>query len=280
MNESDIAQQAGKWIESLKTLGAEYGLRVLGAVLLLSFGWWLAAALRSGLRRVLTKRDFDPIITSFIVNLTYVVTLAFVFVSVLSALGVQTASFAAVIAAAGLAVALSLQGSLSNFAAGFLLIIFRPFKKGDYIEAGGTAGVVEEIQVFTTVMNTPDNKRVIVPNSGIMGGNIVNFSANETRRVDWSFGVSYSSDIDHVKATIQRVIAAEPRLLADPPPLVVLGSLGDSSVNFTVRAWARVADFWAVFFAINEQIKKTFDVEGISIPFPQRDIHLYQKTTP
>ncbi len=280
MNESDIAQQAGKWIESLKTLGAAYGLRVLGAVLLLSFGWWLAAALRSGLRRVLTKRDFDPIITSFIVNLTYVVTLAFVFVSVLSALGVQTASFAAVIAAAGLAVALSLQGSLSNFAAGFLLIIFRPFKKGDYIEAGGTAGVVEEIQVFTTVMNTPDNKRVIVPNSGIMGGNIVNFSANETRRVDWSFGVSYSSDIDHVKATIRRVIAAEPRLLADPPPLVVLGSLGDSSVNFTVRAWAKVADFWAVFFAINEQMKKTFDVEGISIPFPQRDIHLYQQPTP
>jgi small conductance mechanosensitive channel len=280
MNEPDIAQQAGTWIESLKALGAAYGLRVLGALLLLVFGWWLASALRGALRRVLTKRDFDPIITSFIVNLTYVVTLAFVFVSVLSALGVQTASFAAVIAAAGLAVALSLQGSLANFAAGFLLIIFRPFKKGDYIEAAGTAGLVEEIQVFTTVLKTPDNKRVIAPNSSIMGGNIVNFSANETRRVDWSFGVSYSSDIDQVKATIRRVIAAEPRLLTDPPPMVVLGSLGDSSVNFTVRAWAKVTDFWPVFFAINEQMKKTFDAEGITIPFPQRDVHLYQQHKP
>ncbi len=280
MNETEIAQQASHWAQQLKTLAAAYGLKVLGALAVLVIGRWIAMAIRSGLRRVLDKRNFDAIITSFVVNLTYVALLAFVVVSALGVLGVQTASFAAVIAAAGLAIGLALQSSLSNFAAGFLLIIFRPFKKGDYIEAGGTAGVVEEIQVFTTVLKTPDNKKVIIPNSGIMGGNITNFSANDTRRVDWSFGVSYSSDIDKVKATIQRVIEAETRLLKDPAPMIVLGSLGDSSVNFTVRAWAKVTDFWPVFFAINEQMKKTFDAEGISIPFPQRDVHLYQVCKP
>jgi len=280
MNENEIAQQAGKWLESLKTLGATYGLKVLGAVALVVIGWWLAGVIRAGLRRVLTKRSFDPIITSFIVNLAYVATLCFVFVSALGALGVQTASFAAVIAAAGLAIGLSLQGSLSNFAAGFLLIIFRPFQKGDYIEAGGTAGLVEEIQVFTTVLKTPDNKKVIVPNSGIMGGNIVNFSAHATRRVDWVFGVSYRDDIDKVKATIRRVIEADARIHKDPAPVIVVSALADSSVNFTARAWVNVPQYWDVFFDTNERMKKAFDADGITIPFPQRDVHLYQQTKP
>lgn len=277
MNETEIAQQADKWIETLKTLAAAWGLKVLGAVALLVIGRWVAMAVRGGLRRLLGKRNLDPIITSFVVNLAYIALLAFVVVSALSVLNVQTASFAAVIAAAGLAIGLALQGSLSNFAAGFLLIIFRPFKQGDYIEAGGTAGLVEEIQVFTTVLKTPDNKKVIVPNSGIMSSNIVNYSAHDTRRVDWVFGVSYRDDIDKVKATIKRVIEADPRIHKDPAPVIVLSSLGDSSVNFTVRAWVDVPKYWDVFFDTNEKMKKTFDAEDISIPFPQRDVHLHQK---
>lgn len=280
MNETEITQQASQWLETLKTLGATYGLKVLGGIALLLIGRWIALAIRGGLRRVLDKRNLDPIITAFVVNLAYIGLLAFVVLAALEVVGVRTTSFAAVIAAAGLAIGLALQGSLSNFAAGFLLIIFRPFKKGDYIEAGGTAGVVEEIQVFTTVMKTPDNKKVIVPNSSIMGGNIINYSAHATRRVDWVFGVSYADDIDQVKATIRRVIEAEPRIHKDPAPVVVLSSLGDSSVNFTARAWVNVPDFWNVFFETNEKMKKTFDAEGISIPFPQRDIHLYQQNKP
>ena len=156
-----------------------------------------------------------------------------------------------------------------------MLIIFRPFKKGDYIEAAGTGGLVEEIQVFTTVLLTPDNKKVIVPNAKIMGDSITNFSANDARRVDWTFGVSYRDDIDQVKATIRRVLAAEPRIDSEPAPLILLSALADNSVNFSVRAWAKSAEYWDVFFAINEQIKKAFDAEGISIPYPQRDVHLY-----
>ncbi len=280
MNETEITQQASQWLETLKTLGATYGLKVLGGIALLLIGRWIALAIRGGLRRVLDKRNLDPIITAFVVNLAYIGLLAFVVLAALEVVGVRTTSFAAVIAAAGLAIGLALQGSLSNFAAGFLLIIFRPFKKGDYIEAGGTAGVVEEIQVFTTVMKTPDNKKVIVPNSSIMGGNIINYSAHATRRVDWVFGVSYADDIDQVKATIRRVIEAEPRIHKDPAPVVVLSSLGDSSVNFTARAWVNVPDFWNVFFETNEKMKKTFDAEGITIPFPQRDIHLHQQNKP
>ncbi len=280
MEETEMAAKAGEWLETLKTLGATYGLKIIGALALLLIGRWVAMAIRGGLRRVLDKRSLDPIITSFVVNLAYIGLLAFVVLAALEVVGVKTTSFAAVIAAAGLAIGLALQGSLSNFAAGFLLIIFRPFKKGDYIEAGGTAGVVEEIQVFTTVMKTPDNKKVIVPNSGIMGGNIINYSAHATRRVDWVFGVSYADDIDKVKATIKRVIEAEPRIHADPAPVIVLSSLGDSSVNFTARAWVNVPDFWNVFFETNEKMKKAFDAEGISIPFPQRDIHLYQQSKP
>lgn len=280
MEETEMAAKAGEWLETLKTLGATYGLKIIGALTLLLIGRWIALAIRGGLRRVLDKRSLDPIITSFVVNLAYIGLLAFVVLAALEVVGVKTTSFAAVIAAAGLAIGLALQGSLSNFAAGFLLIIFRPFKKGDYIEAGGTAGVVEEIQVFTTVMKTPDNKMVIVPNSSIMGGNIINYSAHATRRVDWVFGVSYADDIDKVKATIKRVIEADPRIHADPAPVVVLSALADSSVNFTARAWVNVPDFWNVFFETNEKMKKTFDAEGISIPFPQRDIHLYQQNKP
>lgn len=280
MDETQITQKATEWLTALKvqlvSFAGSWGLQILGALAILIIGRWVAGMIRSGVTRVLQKRNLDPIISSFVVNISYIAMLAFVVVAALQAAGVATTSFVAVVGAAGLAIGLALQNSLSNFAAGFMLIIFRPFKKGDYIEAAGTAGLVEEIQVFTTVFKTPDNKKVIVPNSGIMSGNITNYSAHSTRRVDWTFGVSYTDDIDKVKATIKRVIDADSRILTDPAPAIVLSALADSSVNFTCRAWVNSSDFWNVFFDTNEKMKKTFDAEGISIPFPQRDVHLYQ----
>lgn len=272
---STALDKSAEWVELLKALAATYGLKIIGAIALLVIGRWVVIAIRSGVRRVLEKRSIDPIIASFILNMTYIALMVFLITAALGVVGINTTSFAAVVAAAGLAIGLALQGSLSNFASGFLLITFRPFRKGDYVEAGGTAGVVEEIQVFTTVMKTPDNKKVIVPNSSIMGGNIINYSAMDTRRVDWVFGVSYSDDIDKVKATIRKVIEADERIQKDPAPAIVLSAMADSSVNFTTRVWVKSSDFWNVFFDINEKIKKTFDAEGISIPFPQRDVHVF-----
>jgi small conductance mechanosensitive channel len=267
-----------EWITALKTYAYAYGPNVIGAVVLLLLGMWIAKLLAGVIRKVVDRKGISPIIGSFIANITHIALLAFIAISALGILGVPTASFDPVIAAAGLAIGLALQGSLSNFAAGFLLIIFQPYQKGDYVEAGGTAGIVEEIQVFTTVLKTPDNKKVIVPNSGVMGGNITNFSAHATRRVDWVFGVSYTDDIDKVKATIRKVIEADERVQKDPAVVVVLSALADSSVNFTARAWVKAPDFWNTFFEINEKMKKTFDAEDISIPFPQRDVHLFQET--
>lgn len=254
-----------------------YGLKVLAAIIILIVGKMVASAIRNMLGRVMTKRDVDPTISKFLTNFTYVLIMTFVIIAALGRLGVQTASFVAVIGAAGLAVGLALQGSLANFAAGFLLIIFRPFKKGDYIEGGGTAGIVEEIQVFTTIMKTPDNKKVIVPNSKMTGDNIINYSANATRRLDIVFGVSYMDDIKKVKDILLRVANEDSRILKDPAPAVVLSSLGDSSVNFTFRVWVHLADYWGVNFDSMEKVKMNFDAEGVSIPFPQRDVHLFQE---
>lgn len=269
-------EESPAWLVRIQELLSVYGLKVLAALATLIIGAIIAKIIRNSVRKLLDARGVDPIIGAFTTNLAYMALMAFVVVSALGVLGVNTASFAAVIAAAGLAIGLALQGSLSNFAAGFLLIIFRPFKKGDFVEAGGTAGVVQEIQVFTTIFNTPDNKRIIVPNGAIMSGNITNFSTLPTRRVDWVFGVSYSDDIDKVKATIKRVIEADERIHKDPAPAIVLSALADSSVNFTVRAWVDAPNYWPTFFAINEKMKKTFDAEDISIPFPQRDVHLFK----
>jgi small conductance mechanosensitive channel len=194
----------------------------------------------------------------------------------MSQTGVQTTSFVAVIGAAGLAVGLALQGSLANFAAGFLLIVFRPFKQGDYIEGGGTAGIVDEIQLFTTLLKTPDNKKVIIPNAKLSGDNVINYSAMATRRLDLVFGVSYTSDIPKVRSVLLKVAAADPRILTDPAPMVAIKELGDSSVNFLLRVWMKTGDFWGVNFDTIEKVKMAFDSERISIPFPQRDVHLFQ----
>ena len=269
----ETVRHAQQWVteNGLLLLG-----RLLGAILLLFIGRWVARMVSRGVVRVLEKREVDGAVTAFVRNLVFVAGMVFLLIAVLGLLGIPTASFVTVLGAAGLAVGLALQGSLSNFAAGFLLILFRPFRKGDFIEGAGTAGLVEEIQIFNTVLATPDNKKVIIPNSKLTGDNIINFSARDTRRVDFTFGVSYSDDLRKVKEVLRRVVAEDARMLTDPAPRIAVASLGDSSVNLTVRVWVRSTEYWDVFFDTVEKVKLTFDAEGITIPFPQRDVHLHR----
>lgn len=255
---------------------ALYGLKVIAAIAILVIGTFAAKIVRSIIRRLLQKSRVDEMLVSFIASLSYVALMAFIIIAALGKLGVQTASFVAVLAAAGLAIGLALQGSLANFAAGVLMIIFKPFKVGDLIEAGGTFGVVEGIGIFTTELKTADNRQVIVPNAKVTGDNIVNFSTKGQRRVDLVAGVSYSDNLDKVRKVLEEILAEDERILKDPAPTIGVLELADSSVNFAVRPWAKVEDYWGVFFDTQEKIKKRFDAEGISIPFPQRDVHMYK----
>jgi len=253
-----------------------YGLKVIAAIVVFIVGRWIAKGLTKFAENVMNKRQVDPTIISFAANMTYIALLVFVVLAALGQLGIQTTSFIAVIGAAGLAIGLALQGSLANFAAGFLMIIFRPIKVGDYIEGAGVGGTVEAIQIFTTQLKTPDNKTVIIPNAALTAGNITNYSAKGTRRVDLVFGIGYGDDIDHAKKVIMDVLAREERILKDPATTIGVVELADSSVNFAVRPWVTADDYWNVYFNLTENIKKSFDSEGISIPFPQRDVHMYE----
>ena len=248
---------------------------VIAAVIFFA-GIWIAKGLKSWLKAFMINRNIDPMLASFLSSIAHILLIAFVVIAALSKLGVQTTSLVAVIGAAGLAVGLSLQSSLSNFASGVMIIAFRPFNVGDFIEAGGVAGVVEGMQIFSTKMRTGDNKQIIVPNSKITGDTITNFSAKETRRVDMVFGVSYSDDLKKARSVLQEVIKSDDRILEDPEPVIAVSELGDSSVNFIVRPWVKSADYWNVYWDITEAVKLRFDQEGISIPFPQRDVHLHQ----
>ena len=265
-------------LENLWKLLSVYGLKIIAAFAILIVGRWVVKFIQNIVKKVMDKRSFDPTLSSFVANLTYYALLTFVILAALSQLGIQTTSFIAVIGAAGLAIGLALQGSLANFAAGFLLIIFRPFKVGDFIEGGGVIGTVESIQIFTTQMVTPDNKTIIVPNAKMTGDNIVNWSVKGTRRVDMTFGIGYEDDIDKAREIIAEVLAKDERILKDPAPKIALSELADSSVNFVVRPWAKAGDYWDVFFTTTEAVKKRFDAEGISIPYPQQDVHLYEHT--
>jgi len=263
------------WAQKALEYVTVHGLSVLYALVIFLVGRWTAGMVSKGIRNVMTRHRIDPALISFASSLAYFGLLAFVIVATLEQIGVKATSFVAIIGAAGLAVGLALQGSLSNFASGVLIIVFRPFKIGDYVEAAGTAGVVKEITILTTVMATPDNKKIIVPNSAVMSGTITNFSANETRRLDLVFGVSYSSDLPQVKRILEEMLAADERCLKDPAPMVGVLALADSSINFAVRPWVKTSDYWSVYFDMNLRVKQRFDAEGISIPFPQRDVHLY-----
>jgi small conductance mechanosensitive channel len=260
----------------LQELLAFYGLKIIAAILIFVVGRWIAKALRNVIKRMMTKGNVDEILISFVGNLTYIALLAFVIIAALNQLGIQTTSFIAIIGAAGLAIGLALQGSLANFAAGVLMIIFRPFQVGDYIEGAGVAGAIEKVQIFTTQLRTPDNKTIIIPNAKIMGDNITNYSAKDTRRVDMVIGVSYGDDLKKVREILEDILAKDDRILKDPAPTIGVLELGDNSVNFAVRPWVKRDDYWGTYFDVTETVKRRFDKEGISIPYPQRDVHLYE----
>jgi small conductance mechanosensitive channel len=253
-----------------------YGLRVIAAVVIFIVGRWVALGVAKLIKRIMLKSNVDETLVSFVRNLSYIALLAFVVIAALNQLGIQTASFIAVLGAAGLAIGLALQGSLGNFAAGVLMIIFKPFKVGDFIEGGGVAGTVEKIEIFTTQLKTPDNKTIIIPNAKITADNITNFNVKGTRRVDFVFGIGYGDDIDKARRIIKEIIDQDERVMKEPEPAIVVSELADSSVNFTVRAWTSAADYWSFYFNTIENVKKQFDAQGVNIPFPQRDVHIYE----
>jgi small conductance mechanosensitive channel len=260
-----------------KYLSFENFENIVYALIILVLGRIIVGILTRVIRRLMVRNKIEETLTKFVVSLTKVALLTFVVIAAIRQLGVETNSFVAIIGAAGLAVGFALQGTLANFAAGVMLIIFKPFKAGDFIEGGGSAGTVDAVQIFNTILKSPDNRKIIIPNSKLTGDNIINYSAMEQRRIDLVFGIGYDDDIKKAKATLEKILSEDERVLKDPAPTVAVLELGDSSINFVVRPWVKTSDYWAVYFDVTEKVKLTFDNEGISIPFPQRDIHLYEE---
>ncbi len=251
-----------------------WAINIVLALVIFIIGRWIVRLLVSLCRKLLNKSNVDNMLVDFISSIIRAILLLFVIIASLDMLGVDTTSLIAMLGAAGLAVGLALQGSLQNFASGVMLIVFRPFDTGDFIEAGGTTGTVEKISLFSTVLLTPDNREIIVPNGAIYGGTITNFSARDTRRVDMVFGIGYGDDIKKAKDIISKILQSDERILKEPAPAIAVGELADSSVNFNVRPWVKKQDYWPVKGDITERIKLQFDQEGISIPFPQMDVHM------
>jgi small conductance mechanosensitive channel len=264
-----------KYLDIIMNWLSIYSLKVVAAILVLLIGKWLAHKIAKVLSVLLEKNKIDVTLVGFLHNITYYTLLMVVLIAAAGQLGINTTSFLTIVGAAGLAVGLALKDSLSNFAAGVMLILFRPFRVGDYVNAGGAAGTVQQITIFTTVLNTPDNQRVIVPNGAITSGIITNVSANPTRRVDLVFGIHYDDDISQAKEILYKVLNAEARILKEPAPTVAVSELADSSVNFAVRPWVKTGDYWGVYFDLLEKVKAAFDQAGITIPFPQQDVHMF-----
>lgn len=263
--------------EQIGSLIETYALPLVWAIIIFIVGKIASRMISNLVAKLMGKSRVDETLIKFCKSLTYIALMAFVVLAALEKLGVKTTSFAAIIAAAGLAIGLSLQGTLGNFAAGVMLIILRPFKVGDFIEGGGTSGVVEEIQIFSTRLKTGDNKEITVPNGQIIAGTITNYSAKPTRRIDLVIGVGYDDDLKKVRAVLGDILSKESRVLPDPVPTIGVLELGESSVNFAVRPWVNSGDYWPTLFDLQEEIKLRFDAEGISIPFPQRDIHHFNE---
>jgi len=255
---------------------ALYGTKILGAIAILVIGRIVTGVVVSVVKKLLEKAKIDDTLRKFFVTLTRIALLTFIVIAALNTLGVETASLIAVIGAAGLAVGFALQGSLSNFASGIMLITFRPLRVGDLVEAGGQKGIVREVHIFNTILDTLDNKRVIIPNSTVTSNSIVNYTVNGTLRVDMVFGISYGDKIPKAKEILEKIISSDDRVLKDPAPTIAVSELGNSSVNFVVRPYVKVENYWGVYFDTTEKVKMAFDEGGVTIPFPQRDVHLYQ----
>ena len=265
--------------DKLIELVQSYGLPLVWAIIIFVIGRIVSGMIANGVAKMMIRSKVDETLVKFGRSLIYIALMIFVILAALGKLGIETTSFAAILAAAGLAIGLALQGTLGNFSSGVMLILFRPFKVGDFVEAGGVSGVVEEIQIFSTKMRSGDNKEITVPNGQIIGSTITNYSAKETRRVDMIVGVSYGDDLKKVRAVLEDILGSDERILKDPAPTIGVLELADSSVNFVVRPWVKNADYWPVLFDTQEAIKIRFDAEGISIPFPQQDVHIVKEET-
>jgi small conductance mechanosensitive channel len=264
-------------LAGLLDLAIQYGPRLVGALLVFVVGWKLIGVAGRRFNSAMSKRDVEPSLKTFIVSLISALFKVLLLISILGMLGVEMTSFIAILGAAGLAVGLALSGTLQNFAGGVLILFFKPFKVGDFVDAQGYTGTVKEIQIFNTILKTPDNKTIIIPNGGLATGSMTNFTTELQRRVDWKFGIAYGDDSDMAKEVLANLMDQDERILKEPAPFIAISELGDSSVNFVVRAWVNAADFWAVFFDMNEKVYKTFPQKGLNIPFPQMDVHLHSQ---
>lgn len=263
-------------VKSFQPLLITYSWKIISALLVFLIGKWIARKITKVLVRLLESRQIDITLIGFLEGIVYYALFITVLIAAAGQLGIKTTSFLAILGAASLAVGLALKDSLSNFSSGVMLILFRPFKVGDVVTVGGETGKVEQISVFSTILNTPDNQRKIIPNGGIANSTITNITANPTRRIDLVVGIGYDDDIRKAKATLEEILAADSRVLRDPAPFVAVSELADSSVNFVVRPWVTKENYWDVYCALTETIKITFDEQGISFPYPQRDVHLFQ----
>ena len=259
-------------------LGISVGSKILLAIVVFLVGRWIVRRLNKLLAKILEKRHVEASLSTFVKSLVNITLTLLLIIVVIGVLGIETSSFIALFASAGVAIGMALSGTLQNFAGGVMILLFKPFKVGDTIEAQGQSGTVREIQIFNTILATPDNKIIIIPNGGLSTGLMKNYSREATRRVDWEFGIAYGDDYTKAKAVIARLLDADGRVLKDPAYFIALTSLGESSVNIVVRAWVNAGDYWGVYFAMNEKVYKTFAEENLNIPFPQLDVHLLGKT--
>lgn len=266
-----------KFNEILDSILTVYGPRLLGGIVVLVLGLWVIRMLTRAFVKLMKRSKTDDTLIPFLRTLVNITLKILLFVSVLSILKVEMTSFIAIIGAAGLAIGMALSGTLQNFAGGVMILLFKPFKKGDYIEAQGHAGTVNEIQIFNTILKTPNNVTIIIPNGGLSTGSMTNYSTEERRRVDWTFGIGYGDSTEEARQVIRELIDADDRILQDPEPFIAVSELGDNSVNFAVRCWVQSSDFWAVYFNMNEKIYNAFNEKGLNIPFPQMDVHLHQQ---
>lgn len=274
----DMVDQSFSWFDSIikwiTTEGLSFGVSLLGALLFLGLGFWVSKLIVKALRKMMVRKNSDPGLISFVTSLANIALKIMIIISVMSMVGIQMTSFIAVLGAAGVAVGMALQGTLSNFASGVMIMVFKPYRVDDYVEAQGVAGFVKEIQIFNTIITTFDNKTIIVPNGVLATNTLTNYSKQPTRRVDWTVGISYGTDFEVAKSSIMRILDADERVLKEPAPFVSITALADSSVNIVVRAWVNSPDYWNVFFDFNNKVYETFNKEGIAFPFPQMDVHL------
>lgn len=273
-NLNNFDTHASEFIKMLSGYATQYGLRLLGAVVVLVIGLWIIKILIRSSQRIMMKSKIDASLRSFLRSMIDILLKILLIISVMSMMGIQMTSFIVLLGAAGLAIGMALSGTLQNFAGGMMILVFKPFKVGDYINAQGHSGSVKEIQIFVTILTTPDNKTIIIPNGPLSNGSLTNFSTQPKRRVNWSFGIAYGDDYDTAKKMLLNMMKEDKRILSNPEPFVALGELANSSVNLTVRAWVNAADYWGVYFDMNEKFYKNADQFNLSIPFPQMDIHL------